>query len=77
MDDSYSIAIIGAGPAGLSAAGRAARLDAQAGTSSPTHILLEGFGAHAKTVHRYQKGKLVMAEPGFLDPPRPRMRPRR
>jgi len=67
MDDSYSIAIIGAGPAGLSAAGRAARLDAQAGTSSPTHILLEGFGAHAKTVQRYQKGKHVMAEPGFLD----------
>jgi len=67
MDDSYSIALIGAGPAGLSAAGRAARLDAQAGTSSPTHILLEGFGAHAKTVQRYQKGKHVMAEPGFLD----------
>jgi Fe-S-cluster-containing dehydrogenase component/thioredoxin reductase len=65
--DSYRIAIIGAGPAGLSAAGRAARLDAESGASSPTHILLEGFGAHAKTVQRYQKGKHVMAEPGFLD----------
>ena len=65
--DSYRIAIIGAGPAGLSAAGRAARLDAESGASSPTHILLEGFGVHAKTVQRYQKGKHVMAEPGFLD----------
>jgi Fe-S-cluster-containing hydrogenase component 2/thioredoxin reductase/CRP-like cAMP-binding protein len=65
--DSYRVAIIGAGPAGLSAAGRAARLDAEAAAATPTHILLEGFGAHAKTVQRYQKGKHVMAEPGFLD----------
>ncbi len=65
--DSYRIAIIGAGPAGLSAAGRAAQLDADSGAASPTHILLEGFGVHAKTVQRYQKGKHVMAEPGFLD----------
>ena len=65
--DSYRIAIIGAGPAGLSAAGRAARLDAESGAASPSHILLEGFGVHAKTVQRYQKGKHVMAEPGFLD----------
>lgn len=61
--DSFSIAIIGAGPAGLSAAGRAARLDAESGATTPTHILLEGFGVHAKTVQRYQKGKHVMAEP--------------
>lgn len=65
--DSYRIAIIGAGPAGMSAGSRAARLDAESGASSPTHILLEAFGLHAKTVQRYQKGKLVMAEPGFLD----------
>ncbi|MBL8267400.1 cyclic nucleotide-binding domain-containing protein, partial [Steroidobacter sp.] len=31
------------------------------------YILLEGFNAHAKTIQRYQKGKHVMAEPGFLD----------
>jgi thioredoxin reductase/Fe-S-cluster-containing dehydrogenase component/CRP-like cAMP-binding protein len=67
QDPGYRIAIIGAGPAGLSAAGRAARLDAETGAASPTHILIEGFAAHAKTVQRYQKGKHVMAEPGFLD----------
>ena len=33
----------------------------------PSYILLEGFTAHAKTIQRYQKGKHVMAEPGFLD----------
>lgn len=65
--DSYRIAIIGAGPAGMSAAGRAARLDAESGATAPTHILLEGFERHAKTIQRYQKGKHVMAEPGFLD----------
>ncbi|GFE87128.1 cyclic nucleotide-binding domain-containing protein [Steroidobacter agaridevorans] len=63
----YQIAIIGAGPAGLSAAARAAARDRQARRSSPSYVLLEGFGAHAKTIQRYQKGKHVMAEPGFLD----------
>ncbi len=63
----YRVAIIGAGPAGLSAAGRAAYLDRKAGHPAPTHILLESSPAHAKTIQRYQKGKLVMAEPGFLD----------
>jgi Fe-S-cluster-containing hydrogenase component 2/thioredoxin reductase/CRP-like cAMP-binding protein len=62
----YDIAVIGAGPAGLSAAGRAAAQDREAKTG-PRHILLEGFAAHAKTIQRYQKGKHVMAEPGFLD----------
>jgi Fe-S-cluster-containing hydrogenase component 2/thioredoxin reductase/CRP-like cAMP-binding protein len=63
----YQIAIIGAGPAGLSAAARAAARDNQARRSAPSYILLEGFNAHAKTIQRYQKGKHVMAEPGFLD----------
>jgi Fe-S-cluster-containing hydrogenase component 2/thioredoxin reductase/CRP-like cAMP-binding protein len=63
----YRVAIVGAGPAGLSAAARAAALDAKAAHAHPTHILLEGSPAHAKTIQRYQKGKLVMAEPGFLD----------
>jgi Fe-S-cluster-containing hydrogenase component 2/thioredoxin reductase/CRP-like cAMP-binding protein len=66
-EGSYRVAIIGAGPAGLSAAARAAQLDHKAGRSKPAHILLEGSPAHAKTIQRYQKGKLVMAEPGFLD----------
>ena len=39
----------------------------QARRSTPSYILLEGFNAHAKTIQRYQKGKHVMAEPGFLD----------
>ena len=65
--DSYKIAIIGAGPAGLSAAARAAGLDRNAGRKTPSYILLEGFTVHAKTIQRYQKGKHVMAEPGFLD----------
>jgi Fe-S-cluster-containing hydrogenase component 2/thioredoxin reductase/CRP-like cAMP-binding protein len=64
---SYQIAIIGAGPAGLSAAARAAERDRQSGAVSPTYVLLEGFEKYAKTIQRYQKGKHVMAEPGFLD----------
>ncbi|MCK0165679.1 cyclic nucleotide-binding domain-containing protein [Marinobacter sp. S6332] len=64
------IAIIGSGPAGLSAAARAAQRDRarmEAGEiSEPTHILLESFSQPAKTIQRYQKGKFVMAEPGFL-----------
>ena len=63
----YEIAIIGAGPAGLSAAARAAERERQARRATPGYILLEGFSAHAKTIQRYQKGKHVMAEPGFLD----------
>jgi Fe-S-cluster-containing hydrogenase component 2/thioredoxin reductase/CRP-like cAMP-binding protein len=64
---SYHIAILGGGPAGLSAAARAAERDRKAKRTAPSYILLEGFSAHAKTIQRYQKGKHVMAEPGFLD----------
>ena len=67
MDDDYQIVIIGAGPAGLSAAGRAAEHDRAAGRSRASHILLEGDRAPAKTIQRYQRGKHVMDEPGFLD----------
>src|SRR6185436_14666613 len=67
----YQIAIVGAGPAGLSAAARAADRDRRARIdgkgSTPSYVLLEGFNVHAKTIQRYQKGKHVMAEPGFLD----------
>jgi len=51
----------------LSAAARAAMLDKKCGQSTPGHVLLEGFSQHAKTIQYYQRGKHVMAEPGFLD----------
>jgi Fe-S-cluster-containing hydrogenase component 2/thioredoxin reductase/CRP-like cAMP-binding protein len=63
----YNVAIIGAGPAGLSAAARAAEIDRRLGHASPTYIVLEASPRLAKTIQRYQKGKHVMAEPGYLD----------
>lgn len=59
MEDNYKVVIVGSGPAGLSAAGRAAEL----GTS---HLLLESTSLLANTIQCYQKGKHVMAEPSFL-----------
>ncbi len=55
----FDIAIIGSGPAGLSAAGHAAELKV-------SHILLETEKQPANTIYKYQKGKHVMAEPGVL-----------
>ncbi|MEQ8803573.1 MAG: NAD(P)/FAD-dependent oxidoreductase, partial [Haliea sp.] len=66
MGERYHIAIVGAGPAGLSAAGRAAEYDLEAGAATPGYVLLEGFSVFAKTIQKYQKGKHVMDEPGFL-----------
>ncbi len=66
VNSHYKLAIIGAGPAGLSAAGRAAYHDQQDGLKSPSYVLLEAFDKPAKTIQRYQKGKHVMAEPGYL-----------
>jgi Fe-S-cluster-containing hydrogenase component 2/CRP-like cAMP-binding protein/thioredoxin reductase len=63
---SYEIIIVGAGPAGLSAAARAAAHDRERGRDEPSYLLLESFETFAKTIQRYQKGKHVMAEPGFL-----------
>ncbi len=59
MAEKVAIAIIGAGPAGLSAASRAAELGIP-------HVLLDASSEIADTVYRYQKGKLVMAEPAML-----------
>ncbi len=53
---SLDVIIVGSGPAGLSAAARAAELGLD-------HLLLERSAAHANTIQRYQKGKHVMAEP--------------
>ena len=59
MSESFKIAIIGSGPAGLSAAAHAAELNV-------THVLLESESHAADTIYKYQKGKHVMAEPGVL-----------
>jgi cGMP-dependent protein kinase 2 len=57
--DRVKIAIIGSGPAGLSAAARAAQLGL-------SHILLEKTDHLSDTIYKYQKGKHVMATPSAL-----------
>ncbi|MBV1917053.1 MAG: NAD(P)/FAD-dependent oxidoreductase, partial [Sphingomonadaceae bacterium] len=59
MEQQFRIAIVGSGPAGLSAAGRAAELDVP-------HILLEKTDHLSDTIFKYQKGKHVMATPSAL-----------
>ena len=56
MEDRVRIAIVGSGPAGLSAAGRAAQLGL-------SHVLLEKTDHLSDTIYKYQKGKHVMATP--------------
>ncbi len=67
MAEHFRIAIIGSGPGGLSAGGRAAARDRESGASTPQHVLLEAYDLPAKTIQRYQLGKHVMAQPGYLD----------
>ena len=55
----YRIAIVGSGPAGLSAAAHAARLGL-------SHVLLEKTDHLSDTIFKYQKGKHVMATPSQL-----------
>lgn len=55
----YRIAIIGSGPAGLSAAAHAAAL-------GMTHVLIEKTDHLSDTIFKYQKGKHVMATPSNL-----------
>ncbi len=59
MSELYRIAIVGSGPAGLSAAARAAELGL-------SHILLEKTDHLSDTIYKYQKGKHVMATPSQL-----------
>ena len=53
------VAIVGAGPAGLSAAARAAR-------RGLSHLLIERADHLSDTIYKYQKKKLVMATPDRL-----------
>ena len=55
----FTIAVIGSGPAGLSAAAHAAK-------KGVTHILLERTDHVNDTIFKYQKRKLVMATPVVL-----------
>lgn len=59
MSDLYKVAIIGSGPAGLSAAAHAAAL-------GMSHILIEKTDHLSDTIYKYQKGKHVMATPSNL-----------
>ncbi|QIQ85388.1 cyclic nucleotide-binding domain-containing protein [Erythrobacter sp.] len=59
MSDLYKVAIVGSGPAGLSAAARAAAL-------GMSHVLLEKTDHLSDTIYKYQKGKHVMATPANL-----------
>ncbi|NNC71710.1 MAG: cyclic nucleotide-binding domain-containing protein, partial [Sphingomonadaceae bacterium] len=59
VSETYRIAIIGSGPAGLSAAARAAQLGL-------SHVLLEKTDHLSDTIYKYQKGKHVMATPSQL-----------
>ena len=59
LTDIYRIAIIGSGPAGISAASRASKLGL-------SHILLEKTDHLSDTIYKYQKGKHVMATPSQL-----------
>ena len=53
------MAIVGSGPAGLSAAAHAAKLGL-------SHVLIEKAGHLSDTIYKYQKGKHVMATPSNL-----------
>jgi CRP-like cAMP-binding protein/Fe-S-cluster-containing hydrogenase component 2/thioredoxin reductase len=59
MPDRFRIAIVGSGPAGLSAAARAAALGL-------SHVVLEKADHLSDTIYKYQKGKHVMATPAQL-----------
>lgn len=59
LSEAYRIAIVGSGPAGLSAAARAAQLGL-------THVLIEKTDHLSDTIFKYQKGKHIMATPNQL-----------
>ena len=59
MPDHYQVAIVGSGPAGMSAGARAA-------VRGISHVLLEKADHASDTIFKFQKGKLVMSTPDVL-----------
>lgn len=59
MHNEFEVAIVGSGPAGLSAGARAA-------ATGMTHLVLESSDQIANSIVRYQRGKWVMAFPTGL-----------
>ena len=59
MAERLKVAIVGSGPAGLSAAAHAAKIGV-------SHVLLERTDHASDTIYKYQKGKFVMATPDIL-----------
>jgi cGMP-dependent protein kinase 2 len=59
VTERFRVAIVGSGPAGLSAAARAAAL-------GMSHVLPEKTDHLSDTIYKYQKGKHVMATPSKL-----------
>ncbi len=57
--ESFKVAIVGSGPAGLSAAARAS-------ARGISHILLEKTSHLSDTIYKYQRGKYIMATPDQL-----------
>ena len=59
MTNKYDIAVVGSGPAGISAAAHAVELGL-------SHVLLEKTDHLSDTIFKYQKGKHIMATPDQL-----------
>lgn len=59
MAERFQVVIVGSGPAGMSAAGRAA-------ARGMSHVLLEREQRFSETIQKYQRGKFVMATPDVL-----------
>lgn len=59
MADRVKVAIVGSGPAGLSAGAHAAKVGMK-------HLLIERAPHASDTIYKYQKGKFVMATPDIL-----------